>query len=91
MYIYLGQNVVAQEEDVIGIFDLDNTTVSRITREFLSEAEKSGNIIPISDELPKSFVVCACDNKLDIYLTQLNPATLVLRAERHDFLNHSQV
>jgi len=55
----LGQNVVVPESVIIGIFDLDNTTNSHITRKFLSEAEKAGSVISISDELPNSFVVCS--------------------------------
>ena len=58
MYLHLGQDVIISEDDVIGIFDLDNTTGSRITREFLSDAEKEGRVTSVSDELPNSFVVC---------------------------------
>ena len=87
MYIYLGQNVVTREEDVVGIFDLDNTTGSRITRDFLNNAEKLNCVISVSDELPKSFVVCGNEDNLEIYLSQLNPATLTSRAERRDYLN----
>jgi hypothetical protein len=82
MYLYLGQNVVTQEESVIGIFDLDNTTWSHITRKFLSQAEKAGSVITVSDELPKSFVVCGESENLEIYLSQLSPATLAQRAQR---------
>ena len=89
MYIYLGQNVVTQEEDVVGIFDLDNTTGSRITRDFLNNAEKSNCVISVSDELPKSFVVCGNEEKLEVYLSQLNPATLALRAVKRDFMNQT--
>ena len=62
MYLHLGQNVVVPEADVIGIFDLDNTTGSHITRKFLGEAEKAGRIVSVSDDLPKSFVVCGEKN-----------------------------
>ena len=58
MYLHLGQNVVVPTKDVIGIFDLDNTTGSHITRAFLKNAEKAGQIVNISDDLPKSFIVC---------------------------------
>lgn len=58
MYLHLGQNVVVPTKDVIGIFDLDNTTGSHITRSFLKNAEKAGQIVNISDDLPKSFIVC---------------------------------
>jgi len=62
MYLHLGQNVVVPEADIIGIFDLDNCTGSHITRKFLSEAEKSGRVVSVSDELPNSFVVCSGEN-----------------------------
>ena len=59
MYLHIGQNVVVPEADVIGIFDLDNTTNSHITRQFLSFAENNGYVESVSDELPNSFVVCS--------------------------------
>ena len=37
MYLHLGSSVVIPQSDVLGIFDLDNTTSSRITRDFLNE------------------------------------------------------
>jgi len=81
MYLHLGQSIVAAERDVVGIFDLDNTTSSNITRKFLSDAEKSGRIINISEELPRSFVVCCeeDDNKTRVYLSQLSSQTLMKR------------
>ena len=81
MYLHLGQSVVVTEASVVGIFDLDNTTGSHITRKFLSEAEKAGRVKAVSDELPKSFVVCGMDNKPEIYLSQLSSATLFKRSE----------
>ena len=82
MYLHLGQNVVVPEAEIIGIFDLDNTTGSRITRKFLGEAEKAGRVVSISDDLPKSFVVC---NDLEIYLSQLSSQTLMKRSETMRF------
>ena len=87
MYLHLGQNVVVTEADVIGVFDLDNTTGSQITRKYLSEAEKAGRVISVSDDLPKSFVVCGATNPIEdrgeskIYLSQLTTQTLLKRSE----------
>ena len=82
MYLHLGQNVVVPEKDVIGIFDLDNTTGSHITRRFLSDAESSGRIITVSEDLPKSFILCGNNKENVIYLSQLSSQTLVKRSER---------
>ena len=79
MYLHLGQNVVVSESSVIGIFDLDNTTGSHITRKFLNEAEKNGIVISVSEELPKSFVLCDRNGKTEIYLSQLSSQTLYKR------------
>jgi len=85
MYLHLGQNIVVPEASVIGIFDLDNTTGSHITRKFLGDAEKAGRVISVSDELPKSFVVCSEDSEIKIYLSQLSSQTLLKRSETMRF------
>ena len=85
MYLHLGQNVVVPEADVIGIFDLDNTTGSLITRKFLGEAEKAGSVINVSDELPRSFIVSGKSKDITIHLSQLSPQTLNKRSESMRF------
>lgn len=80
MYINLGNNTVIKEKDIIGIFDLDNTTVSARTRKFLEIAQKRGNIILTSNELPKTFVVVSSKKgEKKVYLSQLSTATLSKR------------
>ena len=81
MYLHLGQGVVVPETDIIGVFDMDNSTNSRITRNFLSDAEKTQRVICISNELPNSFVVCSENNETRIYLSQLSSQTLLKRSE----------
>lgn len=65
--------------------DLDNASSSHITREALRAAEKAGKVVNVADDLPKSFVVCREDGKTRIYLSQLNTATLLKRAENISF------
>ena len=76
MYLYLGQETVINSKDVIGIFDLDNTSVSKKTRDYLKNAQQTGKIEVVCAEIPKSFVVC--DGT--VYLSQMSPATLRKRA-----------
>jgi len=84
MYVYLGGDAVARQKDVIGIFDLDNTTVSKHTRDFLANAEKSGQVVSTTWDIPKAFVLCAKPEKNEhrqtVFLTQMAPATLRKRA-----------
>ena len=82
MYLHLGQSVVVPFRDIIGIFDMDNTTSSHLTRRFLAQAEREGRVVDVSGDLPKSFVVCDHPyHRQIVYLSQLNPSTLKNRAE----------
>ena len=81
MYLHLGQNVIVPEAEVVGIFDLDNTTGSHITRRFLNEAEKSGLVKTVSEDLPKSFIICGKNREFVVYLSQLTSQTLLKRSE----------
>ncbi len=76
MYLHLGQSVSVQEEEIVGIFDLDNTTCSKGTRDFLSRAEKRNETTTVGEDLPKSFVLCHGKAGDRIYLSQLSPVTL---------------
>lgn len=82
MYLHLGKDTVIKEEEIIGIFDLDNTTVSKHTRDYLNKAEKKGETVTISYELPKSFVVCAKNKSKNkkIYISQISSVTLLKRS-----------
>ena len=81
MYLHLGKGTVVSTESIIGIFDLDITSQSHITRKFLSMAEKAGQIINAAEDIPKSFVVCRDGEKRSVYLSQMAAATLLRRAE----------
>lgn len=81
MYIHLGQDTVVRKKDIIGIFDLDNATVSKRTRDYLTLAQKQGKVINVSTELPKSFIVCFKEGQQVIYISQISTATLLKRSE----------
>ena len=58
MYLHLGNEVVIQTESIIAMFDIDACTVSKKTRDFLARAQKNGEVINVTYELPKSFIIC---------------------------------
>ena len=78
MYLSIGNDMAVREKSIIGIFDMDNTSTSKRTREFLSQAEQNGEVVPC-DDLPKSFVLTAEYGLDRIYLTALSAATLEKR------------
>ena len=85
MYLHLGQEVVVRHSDIIGVFDMDNTTISPHTRDFLHKAEVGGQVTYVSMELPKSFTVCALKGEKgahQVYISQIAPSTLRKRSIR---------
>ena len=78
MYLSIGNDMAVRDGSIIGIFDLDNPSTSRRTREFLDRAEREGQVVPC-DELPKSFVLTREYGFDRVYLTALSSATLERR------------
>ena len=78
MYLSIGNDMAVRDRSIIGIFDLDNTSTSRRTREFLEKNEKDGQVVPC-DDLPKSFVLTTEYGMDRVYLTSLTAATLEKR------------
>lgn len=80
MYINIGQDKVIMDKDILGIFDLDNTTVSKSTREYINSAVKKGECITVSlEELPKSFVITTENNERKVYISPFNTSTIFKR------------
>ena len=79
MYLHLGQNTIVPYNSIIGIFDLDITSQSKITRTFLANEEKAKRVVNVSEELPRSFVVCSEPKRARTYISQLAPSTLQKR------------
>ena len=78
MYLSIGNDMSVRSSAVVGIFDLDNTTTSKRTRQFLEKAEQEGRVVPC-DDLPKSYVVTVEYGLERVYLTALSSATLEKR------------
>ena len=78
MYLSIGNDMAVRERSIIGIFDMDNTSTSKRTRDFLERAEKEGGVVPC-DDLPKSFLLTAEYGFNRVYLTPFNTSTLEKR------------
>ena len=79
MYIPIGSDMSVRERSIIGIFDLDNTTYSKHTRKFLSQAEENGEVVTVAEDLPKSFVLTTEYGMDRVYLCQFAPRALEKR------------
>lgn len=79
MYLRVEENIVVNTKDIIGIFDMDNTTVSRLGRTFLAKSEDSGLIINSTNDLPKSFVVVNEKGKTKVFISSVSSKILAKR------------
>ena len=78
MYLDIGKDFSLRDSSIIGIFDLDNTSTSRRTQEFLNHAEREGQVVPC-DELPKAYILTSEYGLPRVWLTAYNTATLEKR------------
>ena len=78
MYLDIGKDFSVRDKSIVGIFDLDNTSTSRRTQEFLNAAEREGQVVPC-DELPKSFILTSEYGLPRVWLTAYNASTLEKR------------
>lgn len=79
MFLEIGGDKLLRTQDILGIFDLDNTTVNKATREYLQTAEQTGFSETVSYDLPKSFLVTVEKQDRMVYISPLSPATILKR------------
>jgi hypothetical protein len=84
MYLHLGSGVAIPYKNIIGIFDLDNTSTSKITQNYLRAAQDNGEVETVSYELPRSFIVCEEYGKPKIYISPISSQTLMKRTAELD-------
>ena len=84
MFLHIGEGKIVKKGEIVGIFDLETTSISKKTREFFRINDKKGNITYISDEIPKTYIICNSDKDKKVYMTQISSNTLHKRAERID-------
>lgn len=79
MYLHLGNDAVVRKKDIIAVFDMDNTTISKHSRNFLTAAQKNGSVIDITDDLPKSYILTENDGEIKVYISSVSSKTLYKR------------
>ena len=80
MYVHLGRDYVLNDRDIIGIFNLETTTISPRGREVLNYAQTNGAVVSLSEELPQCYVLA--DAPVDtVYLSELSSTAMKKRTE----------
>lgn len=83
MYLHIGNDVVINTKDIIGIFDIENSSTSKLTKDYLNFAGKMKRVKTVSFEMPKSFIVCMDrDFTETVYVSQISCQTLRKRCAK---------
>lgn len=76
MYLHIGEEKVVFLDDIIAIMDIEKTTTSNNTREYLKKSEENGIVTAIGTDIPKSFVVALTDGQQKVFLSPISSSTL---------------
>lgn len=69
MYVHIGEGKALKKSQIVAVFDLDFSSVSVNTRNFLNKAQKEKRVIALGYNLPKTFILTR-DNL--VYLSPLS-------------------
>ena len=90
MYLHIGNDIVVNSKNVIGIFDIENTTVSRPGKHFLREAQRNGEIIYATEDLPKSYIIVRKGKKNTVYISSMSTNVLLRRSNQSKIISTAE-
>ncbi|MCQ2468563.1 MAG: DUF370 domain-containing protein [Ruminococcus sp.] len=81
MYLHIGNSYSVDTRDIVGIFDIENTTVEKCTKKLLERVEKEKRCVYTTYEMPKSFIIIMKNGREKVYISQLSASTLRKRLQ----------
>ncbi len=79
MFVHIGKNLSINEKEIIGIFDMESSTVSTETRNFLKNMQDDMKTVSLCDDIPKTFVLCDNEMTDTVYITQISAKSTLNR------------
>ena len=76
MFLHVGNNKNIRLSTVVGVFDMDNATLSAVTRKYLSAKQREGVVEAAIEEIPKSFILYFDNGEYKICFSQLSTSAL---------------
>ncbi len=83
MFLHVGNGKSIRKRKIIGIFDLDTSTVSAITKSFITRKQNEGLLEYDDTDLPRSFVLYGDGERSEVALSRISAAGLKLRASEN--------
>ena len=85
MYLHIGNGKSVKKKNVIGIFDLDTSTVTKTGKDFINKSERHGVVEYDDDDLPRSFVLIEENKKYKVKLSRISSKGLAARASEQNY------
>ena len=80
-YIQLEKGESIDKRTVIGIFDIETASMSASTKDLFRRKEDEHGVVSLSNDLPKSFVLCDGEYSDTIYISGLSTESIKKRTE----------
>ena len=81
MFLHIGGDIEINKKYIVAIFDLENTSTSKITKEYLKNATLKNKVINVSEEdLPRSYILTFEKGEEKLYISPISSQTLLKRS-----------
>ena len=81
MYLHIGNSESIKKSEIIGIFDLDTSTVSSVTKKYIEKMQKEGKVEYNDTDLPRTFIIVKNKKEEKIKLSRISATSLIQRTE----------
>ena len=81
MYLHIGNSESIKKSEIIGIFDLDTSTVSSVTKKYIEKMQKNGRVEYNDTDLPRTFIIIKDKKSEKIKLSRISATSLIQRTE----------
>lgn len=76
MYLHIGKDLIINNNDIIGIFNIDYIKNTKEYKAMYKSLEDENNIFRVADVQPKTFILVEKNNNVKGYLTNIGSTTI---------------
>jgi len=76
LYLHIGKDLIINNNDIIGIFNIDYIKNTKEYKAMYKSLEDENNIFRVADVQPKTFILVEKNNNVKGYLTNIGSTTI---------------
>ena len=78
-YLQLEKGESIDKNEIIGIFDIESASTSQVTKELFKRKEDEHGVVSVSNDLPKSFILCDGEFTDTVYISGISVESIKKR------------